>query len=160
MFKKKDNSPLTKDAALIRMQQYCEYQDRCHQEVRTKLIELKVYGADLEDVLTDLIQDDFLNEERFARSYARGKFRMKKWGKMKIQQELKFRKVSPYCIKKGMTEIDDDEYSEALLAVMTKYRRTHKFKNQWDLRQKMFNHAYSKGYESFLINEFMGEFTV
>ena len=99
---------------LTKLQKYCTYQDRCHQEVRHKLLSLKVYGDVLEQVISDLIQEDFLNEERFAKSFVRGKFRMKRWGKNKIRQRLLAKRVSEYCIKQGMKEIDDMEYLSTL----------------------------------------------
>ena len=94
---KKAKKYISPEDALAKLQRYCAYQDRCHQEVRTKLIDLGVFGDTLEEIITDLIKDNFLNEERFARSYARGKFRMRKWGRIKIRQELKLRKISDYC---------------------------------------------------------------
>jgi len=144
---------MTNGEALVKLQHYCAYQDRCHQEVRTKLLSLKVYGDQLEQVMSSLISDDYLNEERFARSYARGKFRIKKWGHNRIRQELKFRKISDYCIRKAMEEIEEEGgYNEQLKSVLEKYigqRRT-----KWPkpvLRQKAILHATAKGYEYKLI---------
>lgn len=99
---------------LIKLQKYCSYQDRCHQEVRRKLLSLKIFGDELEQIMSDLIQNDYLNEERYARSFVRGKFRMKRWGRSKIRQKLYAKEVSSYCIKKGMDEIDDEEYQMML----------------------------------------------
>lgn len=103
-------SSMTPSMAIDRMRKFCAYQDRAHSEVRTKLIKLQVYGDDLEEVMSQLISEDYLNEERFARSYARGKFRMNKWGKFKIRMHLKYKRVSDYCINKGMEEIEEEEY--------------------------------------------------
>ncbi|MCB0655774.1 MAG: RecX family transcriptional regulator, partial [Saprospiraceae bacterium] len=80
---------------------YCTLQDRSHLEVRLKLIHLKVYGEDLEAMMTELIQQDFLNEERFARSFVRGKFRMKGWGREKISRELVRHQLSDYVMRKA-----------------------------------------------------------
>src|SRR6185295_8111333 len=93
---------------------YCKYQERCHMEVRNKLYELGFTTSEVERQLSELIEKGVLNEERFARAYARGKFRMKQWGKEKIKQGLRLRKVSDYCIKKAFTEIDPGEYEKAL----------------------------------------------
>jgi regulatory protein len=101
---------ISKDDALLKLQAYCAYQDRCHSEVRSKLLDLGIYGDDLEDIIVALIEDNFLNEERYARSYARGKFRIKQWGRLRIRRELKFRKISDYCIRKAMEEIDENDY--------------------------------------------------
>ncbi|MBK8342084.1 MAG: RecX family transcriptional regulator [Bacteroidetes bacterium] len=106
------------DAALNKLRHYCAYQERCHEEVRTKLLSLKIYGEGLEAIINKLIEDDFLNEERFAKAYAGGKFRMKKWGRGKIVQGLKLRKISDYCIKKAMLEIDESDYQKTLAALV------------------------------------------
>lgn len=142
-----------KTTALEKLQKYCAYQDRCHQEVRWKLLELGMYGDDLEEIIADLIMENFLNEERFARSYARGKFRMKGWGKMKITRELKQRQVSAYCIKKGLSEIDNEIYEQKLYQLLEKKNKTLRDKNIFTRRKKLFNYAYQKGYESFLIQK-------
>ena len=93
---------------------YCRYQERCHQEVRNKLYELGCTTHEVEQQLTRLIEANALNEERFARAFAGGKFRMKQWGREKIKQQLKLRKISDYCIRKAMTEIDENEYEKTL----------------------------------------------
>ena len=87
---------VSKDDALKKLQRYCAYQERCHQEVRQKLLDLGIYGDDLEDIIAELITDNFLNELRFAQIYAGGKFRIKKWGRHRIRQELKKRKYRKY----------------------------------------------------------------
>ena len=103
-----------------RLERYCAYQERCHQEVRSKLLSLKVYGNDLEEVILHLMEEGFLNEERYAKSYARGKFRINKWGKIKIEQYLKRKNISRYCIKKALQEIDEEEYADALAEIVDK----------------------------------------
>ncbi|MEM1214236.1 MAG: regulatory protein RecX [Bacteroidota bacterium] len=139
-----------------KLQRYCAYQDRCHSEVRSKLIDLGVYGDTLEEVMAELIIDKFLDEERFARSYARGKFRFKKWGRIRIRQELKFRKISAYCLKKAMAEIDEEEYRTTLQTMLTKkqadYRRKY---DEYASRQKAALFAMNKGYESALVWELL-----
>ena len=96
----------SQEAALLKLQSYCAYQERCHNEVMTKLRDLGVYGDKADEIVAQLITDNFLNEERFAVSYARGKFRIKRWGKIRIRQELKLRQIPEYSIKKAMAEID------------------------------------------------------
>ncbi len=141
---------LTYEDALQKLQHYCAYQDRCHSEVRTKLLDLGIYGEELERVITDLIADDFLNEQRFAESYARGKFRMKKWGRHKITQHLKMKKISAYCIKKGLQEIDEEEYLETLSSLLDK-RLDGNF--GFEEVGKAAKFVISKGYESNLVWE-------
>jgi len=144
---------MEREIILQKLRKYCDYQDRCHEEVRTKLLNIKVYGDELEEVMATLITEDYLNEERYARSYARGKFRMKRWGKRKILQHLKFKKISAYCIKKAMTEIDDDEYRNTLETLLSKYIEKQSEANPFLLYQKAQKHGISKGYENALIKE-------
>jgi regulatory protein len=137
--------------ALSQLQRYCAYQDRCHSECRTKLIELGVYGDALEEILGELISEGFLDEERFAKSYARGKFRIKQWGRIRIMSELRFRKISPYCIKAAMTELDETDYLNTITELLAKYGRTHPDLAGFDLRQKATQYVLSKGFEPDLV---------
>ena len=148
-----------KQQALSKLQKYCTYQDRCHKEVRSKLLDLEIYGADLEDIIVDLIEDNFLNEERFARSYARGKFRMKQWGRVKIKQELKFRRISAYCLKKAMEEIDEEDYTKTLLHLIEKKKKDYerKEKNLFKLKGKIATYIIGRGYESPLVWHWVNE---
>ncbi len=157
MFSKKNKRVPGKAEALEKLQRYCVYQDRCHKEVRTKLLDLGLRGMDVEEVIIALIEDKFLDEERFARSYARGKFRMKKWGKMRIRKELKFKQVSEYCIKKGMTEIDDEEYYETIVGLLEKKNATLKEPNSYKRKNKLATFVIGKGFESFLVWEAVNE---
>ncbi len=146
-----------KKEAVIKMQRYCAYQERCHSEVRNKLIALKVYGDDLEYVITELIKEDFLNEQRFAETYSGGKFRIKKWGKQKIKKNLKAKMVSEYCINKGLAVIDDDEYSKTLNTLIKKYRKERKNKDwtKLEMNKKCIQFCQNKGYEYFQIKAFL-----
>ena len=130
------------------IQRYCQYQERCHSEVRNKLYELGCYTNEVDQHIAELIETGLLNEERFARAYARGKFRMKQWGREKIRQQLKLKKVSDYCIRKGMSEIDAEEYD----AVMNKLidRKLAELKGERSkptLKGKIFRYMMQKGYE-------------
>lgn len=144
---------ISKEEALAKLQRYCAYQDRCHQEVRSKLLDLGVYGDTLEEVITELIGENFLNEERFAKSYARGKFRLKGWGRVRITQELKRRNVSAYCIRKGLEEIEEAAYQATLLELLEKKAAQLDTTNPFELRSKLYQLAHRKGYESALIQE-------
>lgn len=110
----KKNVKLTPQQALLKLAHYCAYQERCHSEVKNKLHELGVYYNDADQVIAELIVQNYLNEERFAKAYVGGKFRIKKWGRNKIRQELKLKQVSSYCIEQGMKEIEMDKYLEVL----------------------------------------------
>ena len=109
---------LSKEEAITVMQKFCAYQERSQQEVRSRLIEHQVYGHAVEEIIAELITQDFINEERFAQAYTRGKFRIKKWGKHKILAMLKFHKISPYSIKKAFLEIANDEYFDTLKSIL------------------------------------------
>jgi len=157
MEERKKRTKLSKEDALSLMQKYCAYQDRCQSEIRTRLIEHSVYGDALEQIIAELITDDFINEERFAKAYVSGKFRIKKWGKMKIIKELKFRKIYTYSINKALKQIDYDEYLDTLNTLLEKKHRTLRAKDKWDRRKKLTAFATQKGYEYEVIKEVMRE---
>lgn len=148
MGENKSKKYLTKQEGLQKLQRYCAYQDRCHQEVRSKLIELGVYGDDLEEIIVELIEENFLNEERFARSYARGKFRFKCWGRMKITRELKMRKISDYLIRKALEEIPEADYQQELYQFLERKLPLIKAKNDFERKQKLAAYAQRRGFES------------
>ncbi len=104
----------TKEQAYQKLKHYCAYQDRCHSELKTKAYSLGMKRADVEELTSRLIEEGCLNEERFARSFAGGKFRMKQWGRNKIRAELKKKQVSSYCIAAALEEIDDAKYKDTL----------------------------------------------
>ncbi len=139
------------DIALQKLRKYCAYQERCHQEVRSKLIALKVYGDDLEEIIAELISENFLNEERFARTFARGKFRMKMWGRNKIKQHLKIKRVSAYCLKKAMEEIEEEEYIETLQSILRKTIDRHDNLKPIIARDKAIQYAISRGFETSIV---------
>ncbi|MBS1636066.1 MAG: RecX family transcriptional regulator [Bacteroidetes bacterium] len=133
--------------AYQKISNWCAYQERCQQEVRDKLYEFGLWPDAVESLIAQLIQDNFLNEERFARSFARGKFRIKKWGKQKIKIELKRRKVSDYSIRQAMKEIDDDEYLKTLRQVIATRRKQVKEPHPVKLQYKLVQYAMSRGFE-------------
>jgi len=127
---------------------YCKYQERCHSEVRNKLYELGFTTPEVERQLASLIETGVLNEERFARAFAGGKFRMKQWGREKIKQQLKLRKISDYCIKKAMTEIPPDAYEKTLNKLA--FKKTEEIKKDRSLlskKSKLYRYLVQKGYE-------------
>ncbi len=99
---------LTKEQALQKLKHYCAYQERAHSEVKEKLYDLGVWKKDHDEIISTLIEENYLNEERFAIAFAGGKWRVKHWGRVKIKYELKQKQVSEYCIKKAMKQIDED----------------------------------------------------
>lgn len=127
---------------------YCALQERSQQQVRDKLYEWGLYGDEVEEVISYLITENFLNEERFAVAYASGHFRMKKWGKIKIKQGLEQKKISSYCIKKALDAIDSAEYEEAIGQVLLKKYKTLKDSNLYIRKQKAVKYMLQKGYEA------------
>jgi len=111
---------LTNEQALQKLRHYCSYQERCHSEVRSKLYQLGVYKKFHDELIAELIQQNYLNEERFAIAFARGKFKMNQWGKRKITQALKEKRVSEYCIKTALNQIPENDYLETLQKLVEK----------------------------------------
>ena len=138
---------------LAKLEHYCAYQDRCHREVEDKLRE---YGADMDqkdEILLHLIKENFLNEERYARSYARGKFRIKKWGRIKIRIELKKNRISDYCIEKGMSEIDEEDYWDCLRHLIILKNEQSKIADLFIRRRRISEYLIRKGYEPNIVWE-------
>lgn len=152
---------LSSEDALRKLQAYCAFQERCHEEVRSKLISLGVFGERLETVIVQLIEDDFLNEMRFSIAYTGGKFRIKKWGKIKISLALKRKKISEYCIRKAIeSEIPDAAYHTTLKGLLLKKKQFIKEKEPFLVRKKLIHHAQQKGYEYAVIDLIIERFNL
>ena len=139
------------------MYKFCAYRERSHREVRTKLISLGVYGDALEEVLASLISEGYLNEERFARAFARGKFRMKKWGRRKILSGLKQQDISEYAIRKAMEEIDEEEYAETARELIQKKIDLSNKEDAFEQNQQVVRHLIQKGYEPEIVWQLIKE---
>jgi regulatory protein len=137
--------------ALSKAENYCAYQERSQQEVRDKLYEWGMYPQGVENVIARLIDGGFLNEERFANAYTRGKFNQKGWGKIKIKQGLKFKKVSDPLIKKALNSINGDDYMQMLAKVIKKKAALLNEKDPYKRRYKLQQYAMSRGYEGDLV---------
>ena len=144
---------MTHKEAFLKLTKYCTYQDRCQAEVRNKLFEIEAPYESIEHIISELIEDKFLDEERFATSYARGKFYYKDWGRTKITLELKQRKISDYCLKKGLLEIDEDDYLSTIRKLIDKKGKQLGNSTSPVNQNKIANFLYNKGYESNLIWE-------
>ena len=147
---------LVKDA-LSKAAMFCAYQERTQQEVRDRLKDWGIWGDDAEEVIAGLIEQNYLNEERFAKSFAGGKFRVKGWGKRKIKQHLQQRGISGYNLDQAMKEIAPADYRETLATLLTKKRQTIRDDNPLVVKQKLVRYALSKGYESDLIFSVLGD---
>ena len=143
---------------LAKAQKFCDYQERYQQEVRDKLYSWDAKPDEVEQILCLLVEQNYINEERYARAFARGKFRIKHWGKNKIRRELKSRKISDYCIKQGLLEISDEEYSDVLKMVIEKKSRDVRARHASPLRNhKIASYAVSRGFESDLVWDILNE---
>lgn len=143
---------------LSKLMKYCAYQERCHAEVEAKLSSLGLFGQEAGEIIIELSRSGFLDEERFARAFVRGKFRFKGWGRRKIANELKQRKISDYCIQQGFKELDDEIYMEALRDLGAKYWHALQGEgNVWAKRKKTGSYLLQKGYEPELVNALLKE---
>ena len=142
---------LTPQQAKEQIRRYCAYQERSHQEVRNKLYSYRLHGNDVDDILTGLITDGFLNEERFAKAFTGGKFRMKKWGRIKITHALESKGVSTNCIRIGLREIDDESYVKTLRELLEDKRQSLPPDNPFAVRDKLSTYAIQTGYEPDLV---------
>jgi regulatory protein len=144
----------SKEEALQKAKHFCAYQERCHSEVKEKLYSLGQYKKEVDELLSELISENYLNEERFAIMFAGGKFRIKQWGRIKIKYALKQKQISEYCIKKALNAIDDTEYSKTLEKLFEQKLKTLKSeKNIFIKKRKLQDHLMQKGFESDLIRE-------
>ncbi|BAV94692.1 regulatory protein RecX [Ichthyobacterium seriolicida] len=139
------------------MEKYCSYQERCHKEVEEKLYQMCSDRTRVDEVVLHLLERDFLNEERFAKSFVRGKFCLKKWGKVKIISELKRRSISEHCIKKGLEEIDTSDYHRVLIQVLEKKSMQLGQINPVEKKHKVINYLISRGFEIELIHSVLDE---
>lgn len=149
----------TPQQALKKAESYCAYQERAQQEVRDKLYEWGLKQTDVEETIAKLISSNFINEERFAKAYAGGKFRIKKWGKVKIRIELKKKNISEYCIKKGMAEIEFRDYTKTLKSILEKKSKEIPNRKSLIKNYKLAQYAISRGYESDLVWDIIKEMT-
>lgn len=142
---------LTPEQALQKLKHYCAYQERCHSEVKEKLYTLGVRKNDHDKIIASLIEEDYLNEERFATAFAGGKFRMKQWGRIKIKYELKQKQVSDYSIKKALQQIKDNEYISILKKLAEDKYASLKDEQYLIRKKKTMDYLMQKGFEMELI---------
>ena len=151
---------LTVTEAQLKLEYYCSYQERCHQEVVQKSYDLGMRSNEIDAIVVHLLQHNFLNEERFARSFARGKHRIKLWGKIRIVNELKQRHISAPNIKCALTEIDEDEYQNTLDALAERHWQSIRETNGQKKKKKFCDYLLRKGWESNLVYEKLKELSL
>ncbi len=131
-----------------KMEAYCAYQDRCHKEVEEKLREYDLIPEARDMILLHLLEEGYLNEERFARSFARGRFRIKKWGRIRIERELRLRDISAYNIRQGLSEIASEDYEQTLSDLAEKKFEQVTEKHPMKKRKKVADFLLRRGFES------------
>jgi regulatory protein len=147
---------LSPEQALQKARYYCGYQERCHSEVQEKLYSFGLRKPQVESALATLIEERYLNEERFAIQFAGGHFRLKHWGKVRIRYQLKQKKVSDYCIRTALAAIDDEAYMEGLARLAEKkWEELAVETNPMVRKSKWQEYLLRKGYESDRIAEVM-----
>ena len=146
------------ERALQKIKHYCSYQERSHQEVKEKLYGFGLYKDEVESLLSQMIEENYLNEERYAIAFAGGKFRIRQWGRIKIKYELKQKRVSEYCIKKGLASIAEDDYKITLQKLFEEKKELlKKEKNELNKKQRLRFFLVQKGYEPQLISELLSK---
>ncbi|NNT70860.1 RecX family transcriptional regulator [Flavobacterium sp. IMCC34852] len=149
---------LTLSEATLKLEYYCSYQERCHSEVVDKLYLLGMKSEEIDVIVVHLLQHNFLNEERFARSFARGKHRIKSWGKTRIINELKQRHISAPNIKAALTEISEEEYQATFDALAERHWHSLTERKGQKKNKKFCDYLLRRGWESHLVYEKMKEF--
>lgn len=137
----------SENEALVKIQRHCAYQERSHHEVKEKLYSMGLFKESVEKILAELIESDYLNEERFALAYAGGKFRMKQWGRMKIREGLMQKKVSAYCLKKALASIPEEDYVHTVQKLAEKKWQSLNKKSILEKKAALYQYLFSKGFE-------------
>jgi regulatory protein len=149
---------LTIERALQKLRHYCGYQERCHSEVKEKLYSLGVFKNEHDSIIATLIEEGYLDEERFAIAFAGGKFRVKQWGRVKIKYELKQKQVSEYSIKKALQQIDENEYKGVLKKLADEKYAVLKNEQHLVRKKKTIDYLLQRGFEMELVRGVMGEY--
>ncbi len=148
---------LTNEQALQKLKHFCAYQERCHSEVKEKLYNIGVWKKDQDQIIATLIEENYLNEERFAIAYAGGRFRIKKWGRVKIKYELKQKQVSEYSIKKALKQIEEDEYLKVLNKLAKAKYALLKNEQYLVRKKKTMDYLMVRGFEMDLVKGVVGK---
>lgn len=153
--KKEPATPLSPDEALAKMENFCAYRERCAQEVQRKMAELGIAGEVAEQIWQVLTGDGYLNEERFARAYAGGKFRVNRWGRVRIRIELQRRDISPGLIRDALDSIDEGEYRKVLKEMLDKKKKQYRAGSDPQGRPKAAAALIRAGFEPELVFQYL-----
>jgi regulatory protein len=152
--------PVDTSLVLQKIRYFCSYQERSISEVEKRLNEWAVQNRKIPSLINQLQSEGYINEERFARTFAGGKFRLNKWGRRKIGYELQKRGVPELIIQEGLLEIDEEEYRNALKDIMLRKKNEVKPLNSSNIRWKIVNFVYGKGYEMDIILRMVRELKI
>jgi len=141
----------TVDEAKQKLERYCAYQDRCHKEVKTRLLEMRMIPEVIDHIIAHLIQENYVNEERFARNFTLGKFRQKQWGRNRIIRELKQREISSYIINSVLPEIENEYLSTFEAIAQKRYNQLQGENDKYKKRKKLADYLTYRGWEGNLI---------
>ncbi|MGB0375843.1 MAG: regulatory protein RecX [Flavobacteriaceae bacterium] len=153
-----NSKSFTYKEALAKLEHYCAYQERCHQEVTRKLQTMGMIPEVRDMIISQLIQNNYLNETRFAQAYARGKFRIKRWGRLRITRELKNRRISDWNIQKALTEIPEQDYQQQLEALVEEFWNKNEKHPYWNRKQKVLQAMQYRGWEMDLVQQVLSRF--
>ena len=149
---------LTGEQALQKLRHYCAYQERCHSEVKQKLLSLGIFSKQAGELMASLIEDDYLNEQRYAIAFAGGKFRVNRWGRIKIRHELRQKQVSSHCIAKALEQIEPEDYQAAIEKLaQAKLESLDVPRTGLLEKKKVHDYLQQKGYEAQLIAEVLAK---
>ena len=145
------NKTYTIDEALLKLQNYCVYQERCHQEVQQKLREMQMISEDIDKIVVHLLEHNLLNEERFAKTFVSGKFRIKKWGKQRLILELKKKDIAEHNIELAISQITSKEYIKVFNDLAEKKTISILENDKWKKKKKLIDYLFYRGWESHLV---------
>jgi len=147
----------TIDEALLKLQNYCSYQERCHQEVRQKLLGMRMIPEAIDIIIVHLLEHNFLNEERFAKTFVSGKFKIKKWGKYRLTLELNKKDISKHNINLAISQIPNNEYIEVFNELADKKANSILENDKWKKKKKLVDYLLYRGWESYLVYDKVNE---
>ena len=150
-----ENDPVK--TALNKAMAICATHEHCSEDIRIKLDSWGLRGADIEEVISRLTKENFINDKRYAESYVSDKYRHNKWGKLKIAALLRAKRMSPDLIKSALDTLNEDEYRQNIREILTSHRKVIKAKNQYEMKGKLLRFGLSKGFESHLIYDILNE---
>ncbi|WBV61581.1 regulatory protein RecX [Chryseobacterium camelliae] len=142
-----EKKSFTFDEIKLKLVNYCVYQDRCHAEVEQKMKEFLLIEEAKEEIMLYLLKENYLNEERFTRSYIRGKFYIKHWGRNKIKMNLKQKQISEKLINSCFNEIDEADYEKTLQKIYEDYSSKQKSLKEYQKKAKTIKYLMSRGFE-------------